>query len=64
MTYRIEKWNTKGESKCVGDYGGGYTEQDVKDLIKGYKKTETIGNMQFYQRKGSYNLYVVVVDQK
>ena len=60
MTYRIEKWNTKGESKCVGDYGGGYTEQDVKDLIKGYRKTETIGNMQFYQRKGSYTLYVVV----
>lgn len=60
MTYRIEKWNTKGESKCVCDYGGGYTEQDVKDLIKGYRKTETIGNMQFYQRKGSYTLYVVV----
>ena len=60
MTYRIEKWNTKGESKCVGDYGGGYTEQDVKDLIKGYKKTETIGNMQFYQRKGSFTLWVVI----
>ena len=60
MTYRIEKWNTKSEAKCVGDYGGGYTEQDVKDLIKGYKKTETIGNMQFYQRKGSHNLYIVV----
>ena len=60
MTYRIEKWNTKSEPKCVGDYGGGYTEQDLKDLIKGYKKTETIGNMQFYQRKGSCTLYVVV----
>lgn len=60
MTYRIEKWNTKGESKCVGDYGGGYTEQDVKDLIKGYRKTKTIGNMQFYQRKGSFTLWLVI----
>lgn len=60
MTYRIEKWNTKGESKCVGSYGGGYTEQDVKDLIKGYRKTETVGNMQFYQRKGSFTLWVVI----
>lgn len=60
MTYRIEKWDTKGESKCVGNYGGGYTEDDVKALIRGYKKTDKIGDIQFYQRKGSWTLWMVI----
>jgi len=60
MTYRIEKWTTEGESKCVGNYGGGYTDQDVKDLIKGYRKTEKVGDIQFYQRRGSNTLWMVI----
>ncbi len=61
MTFRIEKWISKnGISECVANYGGGYTESDIKALIRGYKKTDKIGDIQFYQRKGSNTVWVAI----
>lgn len=38
------------------DYGGGYTEKDVKDITKGYKRNADFG---YYERKnGKYMFFV------
>lgn len=53
MTYRIAKYNSKTEK--WENYGGGYTEEDVKEITKGYKN-----NGLFYERKGCKTIYEVV----
>ena len=53
--YRISKYNPK--TKEWENYGGGYTEDDVKLITKGYKN-----NGLFYERKGSKIIYEVVED--
>lgn len=52
-TYRISKYEPK-EDKWYS-YGGGYTEEDVKAITKGYKS-----NGLFYERKGTRTMYEVV----
>lgn len=37
-TYRIYKGDAKGN--LGGDYGPGYTEEEVKQIIRGYKKDD------------------------
>lgn len=51
-TYRITKMDSKTEKET--NYGGGYTEEDVKAITKGYKF-----NGLFYDRKGSNYIYIV-----
>lgn len=51
--YRIRKYNTNEHEKCY-DLGGGYTEEDVKLIIKGYKF-----NGFFYEKKNSNIIYVI-----
>lgn len=60
MTYKIEKWDMNAR-KCVANYGGGYTEDDVKSIMKGqgYKKYDLISSdfETAYNRKGSRYVY-------
>ena len=57
MTYfTIIKVDSKtGKEK---NYGGGYTESDVKEITKGY----TFNGM-FYDRKGSKYFYIVEIEK-
>ena len=58
-TYAIEKIDFETQ-ETVADYGRGFTEEDVKDITKGYKKTEQIGNWTFYQRKNCRVGYIAI----
>ena len=52
--YKVEKVEI-ATGKTV-NYGGGYTEKDVKDITKGYKLNNTFG---YYERKnGKYIFFV------
>ena len=60
MTYKIDKWDTE-ERRCVGDYGGGYTAEDVQACIKGYKKDDLSDSYaDVYTRKGSRYMFFVM----
>lgn len=65
-TYKIEKWDMNAR-KCVANYGGGYTEEDVKDIMKSkcYKKCELISSSfeTAYDRKGSKYIYFATKEQ-
>lgn len=52
MTYKIQKYNPKTDK--FENYGGGYSEEDMKVITKGYKF-----NGQFYERKNSKIFYIV-----
>ena len=52
MTYSIEKYNPKTDE--WENMGGGYTENDVKQITKGFPF-----NGMFYTRKNSQIMYVV-----
>lgn len=52
--YKVEKWSENLDA----DYGT-MCEEDVKLIVKGYKKTDKIGDCEFYQRKGSKTVYIV-----
>ena len=43
------------------DYGGFIDWQDVKDIIKGYKKESEDGNLIIYTRKKSKYFYMVEI---
>lgn len=49
---KIIKVNIKTEQEI--DLGSGYTEEDIKDIVKGY----TFNGM-FYERKNSNWIYIV-----
>lgn len=55
MTYTITKIEIATEKEF--DYGGGYTEEDVKAITKGYKF-----NGMWYERKNGK--YMFIVDQQ
>lgn len=55
MTYRISRYNP--DTKDWEDFGGGYTEEDVKVITKGFKN-----NGLFYERKNSRVMYEVIAD--
>lgn len=52
MTYKVTKIDSTTGKET--NYGGGYTENDVKDITKGY----TFNGM-FYTRKNSKYMYIV-----
>ena len=51
-TYRITKIDSKTDEEI--NYGSGYTEKDVKDIVKGYKF-----NGLFYERANSKYIFIV-----
>lgn len=51
--YKISKYNPKKDR--WEDYGGGYTEEDLKVITKGFHN-----NGLFYERKGSKIIFEVV----
>lgn len=53
--YKVEKYNPKTDS--FQNLGGGYTEDDVKAITKGYKF-----NGLFYERKGTETFYIVTAE--
>ena len=54
--YTVIKVDSKtGKEK---NFGGGYTESDVKEITKGY----TFNGM-FYDRKGSKYFYIVEIEK-
>lgn len=55
MTYRITRYNP--DTNNWEDFGGGYTEEDVKAITKGFKN-----NGLFYERKNSKVMYEVIAD--
>ena len=57
--YRIYKGDTKGD--LGGDYGPGYTEVEVKQIVKGYKKDDRFSDdhCTAYTRKNSRFIYFV-----
>lgn len=55
MEYRIRKYNPKTDK--WENYGGGYTEEDVKQITKGYRY-----NGLFYERKGSMVIFEVIAE--
>ena len=58
MTYRIKSYDFSG---FTVDYGGGYSEQDIKSMTKGYKldKDLTNENADIYSRKNGLLIYIV-----
>jgi len=50
--YKITKIDTKTDKEA--NYGGGHTEQDVKEITRGY----TFNGL-FYERKGSRYIFIV-----
>ena len=50
--YKVTKLDSRSGEKT--ECGGGYTEEDVKAITKGYKF-----NGLFYDRKGSHIIYTV-----
>lgn len=50
--YKVKKYNSKADR--FEDLGGGYTEEDVKAITKGYKF-----NGLFYERQGTMTFYTV-----
>ena len=50
--YKVTKLDSRSGKET--EYGGGYTEEDVKLITKGYKF-----NGLFYDRKGSSIIYTV-----
>lgn len=50
--YTIKKINV--DTKKETNYGNGYTEEDVRNITKGY-----VFNGMFYDRKGSKYIFVV-----
>lgn len=55
-TYNVKKYNSKTDK--FENFGGGYTEEDVKAITKGYKF-----NGFFYDRKGTKTFYMVEEDK-
>ena len=56
MTYAVQKHTmNKDWSWTVIDFGGGYTEKEMKAITRGYRRTA--GDI--YERKGSNTFYVV-----
>ena len=55
-TYSIIKINSETEE--TRNYGAGYTEEDVKEITKGYKF-----NGLFYNRIGSKFFFIVTEDK-
>lgn len=55
--YTITKVDTITEIET--NYGGGYDEQDVKLITKGYKF-----NGLFYERKGSKFIFIIEQDNR
>ena len=51
-TYKITKINVETEEEII--YGCGYTEEDVKDIVKGYKF-----NGLFYERANGKYIFIV-----
>lgn len=56
MTYRVIKIDSNTEQEF--NLGGGYTEADVKAVVKGY----TFNGL-FWDRKGSKWMYIVEPEQ-
>jgi hypothetical protein len=58
MTYRIEVYY---KGKCEGNYGGGYTTEDVKMVTKGYKPDPEFSweCTTAYTRKNSTKMFFV-----
>lgn len=59
-TYKVEKYDGKKE-KWI-DYGKGYTEQDVKDITKGYivdKEMTEMFSQTVYTRKNTITMFLV-----
>lgn len=57
--YEISKFEyNRGK---IANYGGGYTAEDVKTVLKGYKPEiiEHDENTRFFTRKGSKFFYIV-----
>lgn len=62
--YKVEKHNTlTGET--VANYGGGYNEEDVSLIVRGYTTSDENGDaLRIYTRKGSKWAYTVEPDQE
>lgn len=63
MTYTIEKWVN---NDIVANYGGGYTEADVKAITKGFKEMKSNDDdlaieidVRFFMRRNSDITFVV-----
>ena len=57
MSYKVEKYDAE-TTDMIADYGTMPIE-DVKLITVGYKKTDSIGNCDFYQRKNGKYIYMV-----
>lgn len=55
MRYRIEKYNPRLNN--WESFGGGYSEEEVKEITKGYKD-----NGLFYERQGSRVIFIVTAE--
>lgn len=58
--YEIRKYK-EGTQKPVANYGGGYTEEEVKAVMKGYRKEiiEFDPNVIIYMRRNCKYYYIV-----
>lgn len=58
MRYRIERYDYNGFSTS---YGGGFSEQEMKEIIKGYTYDTDLSNEHFsyYTRKNGTKMFVV-----
>lgn len=61
MTYKIEVWTVKEGNQ---NYGGGYTEEDVKMIVKGFKQDKEFSflNTVAYTRKNSTKMFFVTAE--
>lgn len=60
--YHVKKFDVMAD-KVVANYGGGYTSDDVKSIVRGYKMTSEIcGERMYYTRKGCKYMYLVDVE--
>ena len=57
MTYRVEAWTVFNRK----NYGGGWTEEDVKEITRGYKANPVYssGTTTAYTRKNSRKIFFV-----
>ena len=61
MSYRIERYDYNG---FTTSYGGGFTEQEVKEIVKGYSYDADLSDEHFtyYTRKNGQRMFVVTKD--
>ncbi len=60
MTYEIHK-HFYGSNKRE-EFGGGFSAEEVKDYLKGFKVTENYGDIKTYTRKNCKYYYIVIAE--